>query len=56
MPTITAARRWDPPLHGPYRVKRVIDGDTICLLMNGRPEAVRLIGIDAPETVHPDRT
>ena len=40
-------RRRDPPLHGPYYVKRVIDGDTVCLLMNGRPEPVRLIGIDA---------
>ncbi len=38
---------------GPYRVIRVIDGDTLCLLMDGTAERVRLIGIDSPETVHP---
>jgi micrococcal nuclease len=35
-----------------YEVKRVIDGDTI-LLSNG--ETVRLIGVDTPETKHPDK-
>ena len=35
-----------------YRVKRVIDGDTI-LLING--ERVRLIGVDTPETKHPQK-
>jgi len=35
-----------------YKVKRVIDGDTI-KLENG--ERVRLIGIDTPETVHPSK-
>jgi micrococcal nuclease len=34
------------------RVKRVIDGDTI-LLANG--ERVRLIGVDTPETKHPQK-
>ncbi len=34
------------------RVKRVIDGDTI-LLTNG--EQVRLIGVDTPETKHPQK-
>ncbi len=33
-----------------YKVKRVIDGDTL-LLING--ERVRLIGVDTPETKHP---
>ena len=33
-------------------VKRVIDGDTI-VLENG--ERVRLIGVDTPETVHPNK-
>jgi micrococcal nuclease len=36
-----------------YKVKRVIDGDTL-LLTNG--ERVRLIGVDTPETKHPQRT
>ena len=35
-----------------YKVKRVIDGDTL-LLANG--EYVRLIGVDTPETKHPQK-
>ena len=34
------------------RVKRVVDGDTL-LLTNG--ERVRLIGVDTPETKHPQK-
>jgi len=34
-------------------VIRVIDGDTIKVDISGRQETVRLIGIDAPETVDP---
>jgi endonuclease YncB( thermonuclease family) len=36
---------------GVYRVRRVVDGDTL-LLANGA--RVRLVGADAPETVKPD--
>ena len=32
---------------------RVIDGDTIVVYYNGKLEKVRLIGVDTPETVHP---
>ena len=35
-------------------VTRVIDGDTIAVLLDGQEEDVRLIGIDTPETVKPD--
>jgi micrococcal nuclease len=35
-----------------YRVAHVVDGDTI-VLENG--ERVRYLGIDAPETVHPEK-
>lgn len=36
---------------------RVVDGDTIIVsLEDGSQERVRLIGIDAPESVHPDKT
>jgi endonuclease YncB( thermonuclease family) len=35
-----------------HQVKRVIDGDTL-LLING--ERVRLIGVDTPETKHPQK-
>lgn len=37
--------------NGPFRVVRVLDGDTI-VLDNG--ETVRLIGVDAPEIHHPE--
>lgn len=35
-----------------YRVNRVVDGDTVVLEKIGK---VRLIGIDTPETVHPNK-
>lgn len=36
-----------------YRVVRVVDGDTVVLLADDREFTVRLIGVDAPESVHP---
>lgn len=36
-----------------FRVVRVIDGDTIDVLIDGKVERVRYIGIDTPETVDP---
>ncbi len=38
-----------------YSVVRVIDGDTVVLLMDGKETKVRLIGVDTPETVHPSK-
>ncbi len=35
-------------------VTDVVDGDTIDVLIAGRTERVRLIGIDTPETKKPD--
>jgi micrococcal nuclease len=35
-------------------IDRVIDGDTIEVIMDGRHVTVRLIGIDTPETKKPD--
>lgn len=35
-------------------VIRVVDGDTIVVNYNGIEEKVRLIGVDTPESVHPD--
>lgn len=37
-----------------YKVTRVVDGDTIIIDYNGTEERVRLIGIDTPESVHPN--
>jgi micrococcal nuclease len=36
-------------------VLRVIDGDTIVIEQDGKPVKVRLIGVDTPETVHPNK-
>lgn len=41
-------------LSPPYEVVRVVDGDTIIIDMDGTKERVRLIGLDAPESTHPD--
>ncbi len=41
---------------GPYEVVKVVDGDTIKLLIDGETITVRLIGIDTPESVHPDKS
>jgi micrococcal nuclease len=38
-----------------YAVNRIIDGDTVEILMDGSPTKVRLIGVDTPETVHPQK-
>jgi micrococcal nuclease len=37
------------------RVERVVDGDTFVVGIAGRHERIRLIGVDTPETVDPDR-
>lgn len=39
---------------GLYSVVRFSDGDTITVDMNGKEETVRMIGVDTPETHHPD--
>ncbi len=43
-----------PPLpKDTYPVVKVVDGDTVAVLMNGKPVTLRLIGLDTPETVDP---
>lgn len=37
-----------------YKVVRVVDGDTIVISKGGEKVKVRLIGVDTPESVHPD--
>lgn len=39
---------------GNYKVTRVVDGDTIKVMFNGKEEYLRFIGVDTPESVHPD--
>jgi endonuclease YncB( thermonuclease family) len=38
-----------------YPVVRVVDGDTIVLTMDGKPRTVRLVGVDAPEVLDPEK-
>jgi len=38
-----------------YLVIKVVDGDTIKILINKRSVTVRLLGVDTPETVHPGK-
>lgn len=40
---------------GLYAVEEISDGDTIIVNMNGTREIIRMIGVDTPETHHPDR-
>lgn len=40
---------------GPFVVTEVYDGDTVVVDIEGRATEVRLIGVDTPETVHPDK-
>lgn len=40
---------------GPFAVSQVVDGDTIRVVIEGQEVPVRLIGIDTPETVAPNR-
>lgn len=37
-------------------VVRVVDGDTIIVDIDGAEERIRMIGIDTPESVHPDES
>jgi micrococcal nuclease len=43
------------PESGLGTVVGVVDGDTLVVDLDGRSESIRLLGIDTPETVHPDR-
>jgi len=38
-----------------YEIVRVIDGDTLVVSIQDKPVTIRLIGIDTPETVHPQK-
>ncbi|TAN41427.1 MAG: thermonuclease family protein [Nitrospirae bacterium] len=39
----------ESPAKGSVRVEKVYDGDTVSVVLGGRTEKLRLIGIDAPE-------
>jgi endonuclease YncB( thermonuclease family) len=41
-------------LAGQFKVTRVVDGDTIVVDYKGKPEKIRLLCVNTPESVHPD--
>lgn len=43
------------PGPGPYPVVKVVDGDTLEVQIGRKVQRVRLIGVDTPETVHPNK-
>ena len=56
-PVTMASESPETELEGPYSVTRIVDGDTIVVNMDGKDgkdTKIRLIGIDTPESVHPD--
>lgn len=40
---------------GPYKVARIVDGDTLKIEDSSDETTVRLIGVDTPETKHPSK-
>ena len=48
--------RVEKVLYGPYQVIRVIDGDTLLLNVDSEEKRIRLVGIDTPESVNPDKS
>ncbi len=50
---VTGCRSSPPAAEAQPTIADVIDGDTVVVVLAGRRETVRLLGIDTPETVHP---
>lgn len=50
VPTNTTTKTSKPT---PYNVVKVIDGDTVDVMVNGKKERIRMIGVNTPETVDP---
>ncbi|MCB1217196.1 thermonuclease family protein [bacterium] len=58
--SLAAGERPAPPVQDlsglpRHPVRRVVDGDTIRVELDGQSESVRVIGLDTPETVHPSK-
>lgn len=43
-------------IDGKYLITEVVDGDTYKIHYEGKEQKIRLIGVDTPESVHPDKT
>jgi endonuclease YncB( thermonuclease family) len=44
-----------PSFSGQYKVVRAVDGDTVVIEYFGKQEKVRLLCVNTPESVHPDK-
>ena len=53
--TVLVETTEEKQLHGPYVVVRVVDGDTAVIKIDNEDKKVRFIGVDTPESVHPDK-
>ena len=49
------ANTTNPDSLNSYKIVSLSDGDTIDVDMNGKTETIRFLGIDTPETHHPDK-
>lgn len=47
--------RQAPLTPGFYPIAEFVDGDTVAVDMNGELEIIRFIGVDTPETRHPEK-
>ncbi len=47
--------KYTSDISGPYLVSKITDGDTFHVIIDGKDETIRLIGIDTPETVSPTK-
>ena len=54
--TATNAQQSSNSTLEPASIVRVVDGDTFVASVNGTEEKIRLIGVDTPESVHPDKS
>ena len=45
-----------PAFAGQYQVLHVVDGDTIDIMYQGKKERIRMLCVDTPKSVHPDRS
>ncbi len=52
----TKTEKFSQKQENSYKVTSVVDGDTLKIDFNGTETKVRLIGVDTPESVHPDKT
>lgn len=51
---VQTSQNQEAEIEGKYLILEVVDGDTYKIKYNGEEKKVRLIGVDTPESVHPN--